>query len=87
MSVEKRLKKLEEVVLKGPYGCDCDSLSVETLLDVLICLCQECNAPPLRRDKNVTEFLAWGKRLQLNLDFRLGLHGASPKSQCAAVTL
>lgn len=61
MSVEKRLKKLEEVVLKGPYGCDCDSLSVETLLDVLICLCQECNAPPLRRDKNVTEFLAWAE--------------------------
>ncbi|XP_073514703.1 serine/threonine-protein kinase MRCK gamma [Phyllobates terribilis] len=61
MSVEKRLKKLEDLVLKGPYGCDCDSLSVETLLDVVICLCQECNAPPLRRDKNVTEFLAWAE--------------------------
>ncbi|XP_040266520.1 serine/threonine-protein kinase MRCK gamma [Bufo bufo] len=61
MSVEKRLKKLEDMVLRGPYGCDCDSLSVETLLDVLICLCQECNAPALRRDKNVTEFLAWAE--------------------------
>ncbi|KAM3919826.1 serine/threonine-protein kinase MRCK gamma isoform 2-T2 [Leptodactylus fuscus] len=62
MSVEKRLKKLEDAVLKGPYGCDCDSLSVETLLDVLICLCQECNTTPaLRRDKNVTEFLAWAE--------------------------
>ncbi|XP_066439051.1 serine/threonine-protein kinase MRCK gamma [Eleutherodactylus coqui] len=61
MSVEKRLKKLEETVLGGPRGCDCDSLSVETLLDVLICLCQECKAPSLRRDKNVTEFLAWAE--------------------------
>ncbi|KAM4018443.1 serine/threonine-protein kinase MRCK gamma isoform 2-T2 [Anomaloglossus baeobatrachus] len=61
MSVEKRLKKLEDLVLKGPHGCDCDSLSVETLLDVIVCLCQECNAPPLRRDKNVTEFLAWAE--------------------------
>ncbi|XP_069821605.1 serine/threonine-protein kinase MRCK gamma [Dendropsophus ebraccatus] len=61
MSVEKRLKKLEELVLKGPYGCDSESLSVETLLDTLICLCQECNVPALRRDKNVTEFLAWAE--------------------------
>ncbi|XP_071974358.1 serine/threonine-protein kinase MRCK alpha-like [Engystomops pustulosus] len=61
MAVEKRLKKLEDMVLRGPHGCDCDSLSVETLLDVLVCLCQECNAPALRRDKNVTEFLAWAE--------------------------
>ncbi|XP_063800882.1 serine/threonine-protein kinase MRCK gamma isoform X2 [Pseudophryne corroboree] len=61
MSVEKRLKELEDMFLRGPYGTGCDSLSVETLLDVLICLCQECNAAPLRRDKNVTEFLAWAE--------------------------
>ncbi|XP_075043889.1 serine/threonine-protein kinase MRCK gamma [Mixophyes fleayi] len=61
MSIERRLKELEDMFLRGPYESGWDSLSVETLLDVLICLCQECNAAPLRRDKNVTEFLAWAE--------------------------
>ncbi|XP_053305389.1 serine/threonine-protein kinase MRCK gamma [Spea bombifrons] len=61
MSVEKRLKSLEDMVLRGPQRTDGGSLSVETLLDVLVCLCQECNTAPLRRDKNVTEFLAWAE--------------------------
>ncbi|XP_072277444.1 serine/threonine-protein kinase MRCK gamma isoform X2 [Pyxicephalus adspersus] len=61
MSVERRLKDLEDSILRGPHGSECQSLSVETLLDILICLCQECNVAPLRRDKNVTEFLAWAE--------------------------
>ncbi|XP_018409819.1 PREDICTED: serine/threonine-protein kinase MRCK gamma [Nanorana parkeri] len=61
MSVERRLKDLEDMVLKGPHGSGYQSLSVETLLDVLICLCQECSVAPLRRDKNVSEFLAWAE--------------------------
>ncbi|XP_053576111.1 serine/threonine-protein kinase MRCK alpha [Bombina bombina] len=61
MSAEKRLKDLEDMVLRGPQGPGTGALSVETLLDVLICLCQECNAAPFRRDKNVTEFLAWAE--------------------------
>lgn len=65
MSVERRLKDLEDLVLKGPHGAGCHSLSVETLLDILVCLCQECNVATFRRDKNVTEFLAWGKNMQI----------------------
>ncbi|KAG8438071.1 hypothetical protein GDO86_008671 [Hymenochirus boettgeri] len=61
MSVEKRLKELEDLILRGSQGPGTGSLSVETLLDALICLCQECNVAPLRRDKNVTEFLAWAE--------------------------
>ncbi|KAM4617390.1 serine/threonine-protein kinase MRCK alpha-like [Discoglossus pictus] len=61
MSVERRLKELEDMILRGAQGPDNGTLSVETLLDALICLCQECNVAPLRRDKNVTEFLAWAE--------------------------
>ncbi|XP_073460988.1 serine/threonine-protein kinase MRCK gamma isoform X1 [Aquarana catesbeiana] len=61
MSVERRLKDLEDLVLTGPHGTGCNSLSVETLLDILVCLCQECNVAAFRRDKNVTEFLAWAE--------------------------
>ncbi|KAM8938611.1 serine/threonine-protein kinase MRCK gamma isoform 2-T2 [Pelodytes ibericus] len=61
MSVEKRLKELEDLFLRGPQLPGEGVLSVETLLDVLVCLCQECNAAPLRRDKNVSEFLAWAE--------------------------
>uniref|UniRef100_A0A8C5WER1 non-specific serine/threonine protein kinase n=1 Tax=Leptobrachium leishanense TaxID=445787 RepID=A0A8C5WER1_9ANUR len=61
MSVEKRLKELEDMFLRGPQAPGAVTLSVETLVDVLLCLCQECNAAPLRRDKNVAEFLAWAE--------------------------
>ncbi|KAM9302185.1 serine/threonine-protein kinase MRCK gamma, partial [Gastrophryne carolinensis] len=65
MSVERRLKELEDLVLRGPRGSEW--LSVEALLDVLICLCQECSIAPLRRDKNVTEFLAWAEPFALKI--------------------
>eukprot|EP00079_Xenopus_tropicalis_P012122 XP_002938754.2 PREDICTED: serine/threonine-protein kinase MRCK gamma [Xenopus tropicalis] len=61
MSVERRLKELEDMILRGPQGPGIGSLSMETLIDALICLCHACNAAPLRRDKNVTEFLAWAE--------------------------
>uniref|UniRef100_A0A673MVB3 non-specific serine/threonine protein kinase n=1 Tax=Sinocyclocheilus rhinocerous TaxID=307959 RepID=A0A673MVB3_9TELE len=37
------------------------SLSVETLLDILICLYNECSNSPLKREKHVTDFLEWVK--------------------------
>lgn len=66
MSGEVRLKKLEKLVLDGPVaaaggGGGGQCLSVESLLDVLVCLYDECNNSPLRREKNITEFLDWGK--------------------------
>ncbi|XP_064412674.1 serine/threonine-protein kinase MRCK alpha isoform X2 [Latimeria chalumnae] len=61
MSGEVRLKKLEKVILDGPARSNGQSFSVETLLDVLICLYDECNNSPLRREKNVAEFLEWAK--------------------------
>lgn len=62
MSGEVRLKKLEKLILDGPAQANGQCLSVETLLDILVCLHDECNNSPLRREKNVLEFLDWGKQ-------------------------
>ncbi|KAL6096277.1 cdc42bpa [Pungitius sinensis] len=61
MSGEVRLKKLEKLVLDGPAQSNGQCLSVETLLDILVCLYDECNNSPIRREKNIMEFLEWAK--------------------------
>uniref|UniRef100_A0A3Q4BKD3 Serine/threonine-protein kinase MRCK alpha n=1 Tax=Mola mola TaxID=94237 RepID=A0A3Q4BKD3_MOLML len=61
MSGEVRLKKLEKLILDGPARSSSQCLSVETLLDILVCLYDECNNSPLRREKNIMEFLEWAK--------------------------
>lgn len=62
MSAKVRLKKLEQLLLDGRQKTP-SSLSVETLLDILVCLFNECSSSPLKREKHVTEFLEWGKWL------------------------
>nr|XP_057906930.1 serine/threonine-protein kinase MRCK beta isoform X2 [Doryrhamphus excisus] len=58
MSAQVRLKRLEESLLERKVeGC----LSVETLLDLLICVHSECSNSPLKREKHVSDFLAWVK--------------------------
>ncbi|XP_049320067.1 serine/threonine-protein kinase MRCK alpha isoform X4 [Astyanax mexicanus] len=61
MSGEVRLKKLEKMMLDGPVQSNVQCFSVEALLDVLVCLFDECNNSPLRREKNIAEFLEWAK--------------------------
>ncbi|XP_075872971.1 serine/threonine-protein kinase MRCK alpha isoform X2 [Nelusetta ayraudi] len=61
MSGEVRLKKLEKLIQDGPAHSNGQCLSVETMLDILVCLYDECNNSPLRREKNITEFLDWAK--------------------------
>ncbi|XP_053365254.1 serine/threonine-protein kinase MRCK alpha isoform X3 [Clarias gariepinus] len=61
MSGEVRLKKLEKLFLDGPAQSNGQCFSVEALLDVLICLYDECNNSPLRREKNIAQFLEWAK--------------------------
>ncbi|XP_066525091.1 serine/threonine-protein kinase MRCK alpha isoform X2 [Hoplias malabaricus] len=61
MSGEVRLKKLEKIILDGPVQSNGQCFSVETLLDVVLCLFDECNNSPLRREKNIAEFLDWAK--------------------------
>uniref|UniRef100_A0A8C7X6Z5 Uncharacterized protein n=1 Tax=Oryzias sinensis TaxID=183150 RepID=A0A8C7X6Z5_9TELE len=58
MSAKERLARLEELLLeRRATGC----LSVEALLDLLVCLYTECSSCPLKREKHVTDFLQWGK--------------------------
>lgn len=71
MSAKVRLKKLEQLLLDGPWRHE-SALSVETLLDVLVCLYTECSHSALRRDKYVAEFLEWAKPFtQLVRDMQL----------------
>ncbi|KAI1897952.1 hypothetical protein AGOR_G00088590 [Albula goreensis] len=60
MSAKVRLKKLEQLLLDGRQKNE-RSLSVETLLDILICLYNECSNSPLKREKHVADFLEWVK--------------------------
>uniref|UniRef100_A0A7M4EMD1 Serine/threonine-protein kinase MRCK alpha n=1 Tax=Crocodylus porosus TaxID=8502 RepID=A0A7M4EMD1_CROPO len=61
MSGEVRLRQLEQFILDGPTQTQGQCFSVETLLDILICLYDECNNSPLRREKNILEYLEWAK--------------------------
>lgn len=65
-----RVKELEALFLSGPLTraaaplVDVDgpcAFSIETLLDVLLLLYDECCNSSLRREKTVNDFLAFGK--------------------------
>ncbi|XP_062267051.1 serine/threonine-protein kinase MRCK beta isoform X1 [Platichthys flesus] len=56
MSAQVRLKRLEELLLEQP-GAGC--VSVEALLDLLLCLSSECSSGPMKREKHITDFLEW----------------------------
>lgn len=63
-NVDERLKQLERMYLGNLQGPICGQrqvFSVETLLDILIVLFDECNTPLLRREKHVADFLEIGK--------------------------
>ncbi|XP_068565294.1 serine/threonine-protein kinase MRCK beta isoform X1 [Cebidichthys violaceus] len=56
MSAQVRLKRLEELLLEQKAaGC----LSVEALLDLLLCFYTEVSHSPLKREKHITDFLEW----------------------------
>ncbi|XP_075451594.1 serine/threonine-protein kinase MRCK alpha isoform X5 [Ascaphus truei] len=66
MSGEVRLRQLERLVLDGPGpggGC----VSVESLLDSLLCLYEECCASPLRTDRHLQHYLQWAKPFALKV--------------------
>ncbi|GLD72002.1 serine/threonine-protein kinase MRCK beta isoform X1 [Lates japonicus] len=69
MSAQVRLKRLEELLLEQKAaGC----LSVEALLDLLLCLYTECSNGPLKREKHITDFLEWVKPFTTTvMDMRL----------------
>lgn len=63
----ERLKKLEECYLSAVHHED--ALSIEALLDSLICLFDECCSSTLRKEKNIADFVEYGLYLHLFLVF------------------
>lgn len=61
MSAEERLKALEQLYLQGASASDGYTVSVETLLDVLVTLYDECTNSTLRKEKNISDFVEFGK--------------------------
>lgn len=55
--VERRLAGLRGLL----EGEGARAAGLEGLLDLLICVHQECSAAPLRRERNVRQFLEWGE--------------------------
>lgn len=65
MATEAALERLKQLEALFSYGSsEKGSFSVETLLDVLLLLYDECCNSTLRRDKNVSEFIEHGKKLK-----------------------
>lgn len=58
---EDRLKQLEKLFLLGPEASEGQSYSMETLLDLLLFLYDECTNSSLRREKTVSDFIEFGK--------------------------
>uniref|UniRef100_A0A670JVM5 non-specific serine/threonine protein kinase n=1 Tax=Podarcis muralis TaxID=64176 RepID=A0A670JVM5_PODMU len=70
--VERRLAGLREALLGEGAAAE---PGLEALLDLLLCVHQECSGAPLRREKNVQRFLDWAspfatkaKQLRLRRD-------------------
>ncbi|XP_022241493.1 serine/threonine-protein kinase MRCK alpha-like isoform X2 [Limulus polyphemus] len=61
MGPEERLRELEQLFLGGPVVASGNSFSVETLLDVLLVLYEECCNSSLRREKTVSQFIDYAK--------------------------
>ncbi|XP_060711739.1 serine/threonine-protein kinase MRCK alpha-like isoform X2 [Hemiscyllium ocellatum] len=61
MSTEERLRQLEQLMVHTAPRCGESEprLSVETLLDLLLCLYYELVSSPLRKDPNIAGFLHW----------------------------
>ncbi|XP_014247988.1 serine/threonine-protein kinase Genghis Khan isoform X2 [Cimex lectularius] len=58
---EKRLRQLESLFLGGPILGQGQCFSIETLLDILVVLYDECCNSSLRREKTVSDFIEFAK--------------------------
>ncbi|XP_015266277.1 PREDICTED: serine/threonine-protein kinase MRCK gamma [Gekko japonicus] len=61
--VERRLAGLRELLSAQPGEGTTADPGLEALLDLLLCVHQECSGAPLRRERNVQQFLAWASPL------------------------
>lgn len=61
MSAEERLAQLARLYVSGVQNSSGQALSIESLLDVLVVLYDECCNTTLRREKNISEFVDFGE--------------------------
>lgn len=61
LAAKDRLRHLERLYVKGVQQSQGEAFSLETLLDVLIVLYDECCSSTLRREKNFSEFIELAK--------------------------
>ena len=64
--MDNRMTELESLFLGGPLAAQqhvSKSFSIETLVDILVVLFDECSGSSLRREKTVSEFIELGKTL------------------------
>ncbi|XP_071833559.1 serine/threonine-protein kinase MRCK alpha-like isoform X2 [Apostichopus japonicus] len=72
IDVETRQKMLEKLYLNGVQESGGDAASMESLLDILLVLFDECCNSTLRREKSVHDFINWAKPLVARVrDLRL----------------
>ncbi|CAG2186869.1 CDC42BP [Mytilus edulis] len=72
MSAEDRVKKLTHLYMSDLQNSKGQALSIETLLDVLVVLYDECCNTTLRREKNISEFVEFAKPIVNRVkEFRL----------------
>ncbi|CAC5362233.1 CDC42BP [Mytilus coruscus] len=72
MSAEDRVKKLTHLYVSDLQNSKGQALSIETLLDVLVVLYDECCNTTLRREKNISEFVEFAKPIVNRIkEFRL----------------
>ena len=62
MAALERLQRLEQIYLGGVQRSGKQSCSIETLLDVLVVLYDECCNSTLRREKSISDFVDYGKQ-------------------------
>lgn len=66
--MDTRMSELETLFLGGPLAAHLQvakSFSIETLVDVLVVLFDECSSSSLRREKTVSEFIELGEKINL----------------------
>ncbi|CAG9761233.1 unnamed protein product [Ceutorhynchus assimilis] len=63
-AAERRLRQLEALYLRGPLASRGQAFSVESLVDLMIILYDECCNSSLRKEKTVSDFLEYDPELQ-----------------------
>lgn len=65
----QRIKELEDLYLSGVSSSDGHAVSIETLLDILVVLYDECQGSSLCRERSISGFVSYGQCLSFTHSF------------------